>query len=337
MEHRIRILDGWRGLAVLSVLFGHFFGVPGLNLGIIGVELFFVLSGRLMAEILFVEGVALDRFFPRRFSRVYPALFMFACVAMVASKFMPGAHMGLGHFLTVITFTYNYYSLAVPHAGVIDHIWSLCIEEHLYFVLGAIAFVHRRRPLPVPAVLAALAALCAFDGLISTLLGYDYYHVYWRSDVRGASILIGAAAFLWLRHRSAPGWLAPALALLGVALNSDALPDPLKYTAGTACLASAVALLPSAVQSVRDGLQSRALLWFGLVSYSIYLWQQPFYTLSHKVGFAGILAPVAIVVGFGSFTLVEQPARRWLNRFFDRLRDRAHIASGFESAPTGLP
>ncbi|MER8439084.1 hypothetical protein NKH36_02770 [Mesorhizobium sp. M1312] len=51
---RLAHLDGWRGLSIVLVLIGHFFPVPGINLGVMGVEFFFVLSGRLMAEILFV-------------------------------------------------------------------------------------------------------------------------------------------------------------------------------------------------------------------------------------------------------------------------------------------
>jgi peptidoglycan/LPS O-acetylase OafA/YrhL len=74
---RLSALDGWRGLAILGVLFDHFVTKSGINLGRFGVELFFVLSGRLMAEILFVQKMPLNVFFLRRFSRVYPALFVF--------------------------------------------------------------------------------------------------------------------------------------------------------------------------------------------------------------------------------------------------------------------
>jgi peptidoglycan/LPS O-acetylase OafA/YrhL len=51
---RLSYLDGWRGLAIICVLAGHFLFIKSFNLGPFGVELFFVLSGRLMADILFV-------------------------------------------------------------------------------------------------------------------------------------------------------------------------------------------------------------------------------------------------------------------------------------------
>ncbi|MER9742940.1 acyltransferase family protein [Mesorhizobium sp. M0187] len=58
---RLAYLDGWRGLSIALVLIGHFFPVPGINLGVLGVEFFFVLSGRLMGEILFIERFPLKK------------------------------------------------------------------------------------------------------------------------------------------------------------------------------------------------------------------------------------------------------------------------------------
>ena len=82
---RIAYLDGWRGLAVLLVFVGHFITTWGVNYGRLGVELFFVLSGRLMAEILFERELDLGKFYWRRFSRVFPALLVFATVIYFAA------------------------------------------------------------------------------------------------------------------------------------------------------------------------------------------------------------------------------------------------------------
>ena len=56
----IGYLDGWRGMAILLVLIGHFYPIKAMNLGTLGVDLFFVLSGRLMADILFVQKAKLN-------------------------------------------------------------------------------------------------------------------------------------------------------------------------------------------------------------------------------------------------------------------------------------
>src|SRR5690242_20540314 len=102
---RVGYLDGWRGAAILSVLFGHFVTSQGLNLGRFGVELFFVLSGRLMAEILFVRQTPLKTFFPRRLARIYPALFVFAVVVFVVGWVTPFKGPSLLNLLAVITLT----------------------------------------------------------------------------------------------------------------------------------------------------------------------------------------------------------------------------------------
>ena len=74
---RYDYLDGWRGLAIGILLIGHFFPVPGINLGAVGVNLFFVLSGWLMARLLFVQQVSSASFYRRRISRIFPAHFFF--------------------------------------------------------------------------------------------------------------------------------------------------------------------------------------------------------------------------------------------------------------------
>ena len=137
---RLAYLDGWRGLSIALVLIGHFFPVPGINLGVLGVEFFFVLSGRLMGEILFVERYPLKKFFKRRFSRIYPALLVFVVVSMIA---LSGTFIAFKWkaALTALTFTYNYAGILVTRAGALDHIWSLCVEEHAYIILALISVV----------------------------------------------------------------------------------------------------------------------------------------------------------------------------------------------------
>ena len=70
---QLSYLDGWRGLAILLLLVGHFLPVPGVNLGAIGVRLFFALSGFLMVRLLITQRVPIARLLfsmqPRRSAR----------------------------------------------------------------------------------------------------------------------------------------------------------------------------------------------------------------------------------------------------------------------------
>jgi peptidoglycan/LPS O-acetylase OafA/YrhL len=324
---RVGYLDGWRGAAILSVLFGHFVTSQGLNLGRFGVELFFVLSGRLMAEILFVRETPLQAFFPRRLARIYPALFAFALAMLLAGAATSLNGPSLVNFLAVITLTSNYVGLGTHIAAVTQHIWSLCVEEHAYILLGLIAFVRRRVAFPVAGACAGLAVLGMLNGALQTLSGLGYYQVYWRSDVRAASILISVAVYLALRGK-APAWLsfrgAPiVLGLAALALQVDAAPDPLKYSLGTTLLAASLALMPRAPGGVLRALENPVMVRAGVYSYSLYLWQQPFYLATKALWMHLLLLPAAAVAALLSYYLIEQPARTALNGLIGRrLRGR---------------
>lgn len=338
MVDRVRYLDGWRGCAILAVILGHYFTSQGLNLARFGVELFFVLSGRLMAEILFVREKPLVSFFVRRFSRVYPALLFFSLSMLVVAALLGTNDPTRLQFLSVVTLTYNYAFGAIGRTSLLGHTWSLCVEEHMYILLGMVALLCRKysqiRPVQV---LIALISAAVTVGAVQTFLGMHYYDVYWRSDVRGASILMGAAAYLTLRD-NVPAWLSPryipvALAIIALALNVNAIPDPIKYSFGTASLAMSLVLIHRSWKWVLAILEHRALWALGTLSYSLYLWQQPFYKAGHgvleRIGFL----PLAIIAAILSYKLIEQPARRMINEKLHTLR--SGIAENTEK-PKGI-
>jgi peptidoglycan/LPS O-acetylase OafA/YrhL len=316
---RIRYLDGWRGLSILLVVAGHFLPKHMIGIANEGVEFFFVLSGRLMAEILFVDRMALPKFYQRRLSRVYPAMFVFVVLTLVAMHWTALAYKPLAAVMA-LTFTINYGLALVHGVPAIDNLWSLCIEEHAYLILGLIALVARRRAMRPAVLIAALGTLSAIDGAVSSgLLHQTYFQTYWRTDARLASIFFSAAAFLILRGRRLPAW-TPVLAL-AAAVGFAFAPMWLHYSLGTLCLAVAICSLERAPAPVLKALSFPLLTTLGLWSYSIYLWQQPFYRL-HLAGQLSLGAALLLAVGMAiaSFRFVEQPARQWLNARFARRR-----------------
>lgn len=316
---RLAYLDGWRGLSIALVLIGHFFALPGINLGVLGVEFFFVLSGRLMAEILFVERYPLKRFFKRRFSRIYPALLVFVVVTMIA---LSGTFIAFKWkaALTALTFTYNYAGIFVNRAGALDHIWSLCIEEHAYIILAAISAVVASRGRVVP-ILLFLALLAMVNGAVSYwFLHMDYEATYWRTDVHIASILLSAAICLLKADGKLPAllkgpYVAVTAAAGAVLLFMDPVSTPIHYLVAVPLLAIAVNALDFSTRIFSDLLSSWPMATLGLWSYSLYLWQQPFYKFVYEQGsdpwlmLAGVFA-----CALCSYYVIERPAREWLNR-----------------------
>ena len=333
-EHRIPVLDGWRGLAILGVLIDHFLGAQGINLGRFGVELFFVLSGRLMADILFVRRTPLRVFFPRRFSRVYPALFCFATIMFAVAQLFKPFDIAPSVYLAALCFTMNYTAIFWEVTPAIDHLWSLAVEEHCYMLLGALAALGRWQPrLPVVPIILLLVGLAILDGLYQTYVWRLHYHnAFWKTDVRGASILISVAVYLsWQARAIRPAWLTQPMtpvwfALAGVALNFNILPDPVKYSLGTLCLAVAVTTLEQVPRPVAAVLRSRFLTLLGVGSYSLYLWQQPFSLIPDPaLKYASFVAIAALAAL--SYGLVEQPARKALNRWLTPHLHPAHPAT----------
>ncbi|MER8885094.1 acyltransferase [Mesorhizobium sp. M0816] len=316
---RLAYLDGWRGLSIALVLIGHFFPVPGINLGVLGVEFFFVLSGRLMAEILFVEYYPLKKFFKRRFSRIYPALLIFVVAAMVA---LSGTFIAFKWkaALTALTFTYNYAGILVTRAGALDHIWSLCVEEHAYIILAMISVVVSGRS-RVIVLLGALSVLAMANGAISyRVLAIGYEGTYWRTDVHIASILLSAVLCLLKADDRLPALLkgphvALAATVVAVLLFMAAVPTPIHYLVAVPLLALAVNLLDFSSRYLTGFLSSLPMTMLGLWSYSLYLWQQPFYQFVDIKGSSPwLMLAAAFACALCSYYIIEKPARYWLNR-----------------------
>lgn len=314
---RYAYLDGWRGLSILAVLIGHFMSIHGFNAGRFGVEMFFVLSGRLMAEILFIKHTPLPSFFKRRISRVWPALFVFIIAMwLIFGRTENDLHVGYQSVLSTLTFTYNYYSLYVEHSPVLDHIWSLCIEEHTYILLAFVAFLSRKYRFDPIKPLIALCLLFLANGALLTFSQHlDYYNVYWRSDTRSASILIGVIIFLVFTQSGKKVNALTSVTLFGlaVALNMNPVPDPIKYSLGTVCVAIAICTIKELPDYLMKFLCHPLLTRVGLISFSLYLWQQPFYKMLH-VGYSKVaLLVLAMMIATLSYHFIEVPVRKYLN------------------------
>lgn len=307
-------LDGWRGMAVLLVVAGHF-GLDhavSRNLSTLGVELFFALSGRLMAEILFVKKAPLASFFFRRFSRIYPAFFIYVIATTLLLQNSPLEHGPVAAALA-LTFTINY-GMAFGHrVAVLDHIWSLCVEEHAYAMLAAV------RALTVKYVTALVIILIiATLTLLNKILQLDALNgkqsdFAWRTDVALNSIFFGTAGWMLIRNRSYSSWLFLA-AFLTAAILRLFTNSWVSTCAAPILIAIAVCTIDQAPAIIRRAFENHTVRWLGLISFSLYLWQQPFYKWYVNGGDLGTALAGTLLCAVASCYFVEIPARNFLNR-----------------------
>lgn len=317
---RVASLDGWRGFAILLVTIGHFAPFPTGRLADTGVELFFVLSGRLMAELLIVRAQPLPGFFLRRAARIVPAyaVYVALCTVAVAIPALVGAKsFPANGVLAAAGFVTNYQPQAAV-VGIFEHTWSLAVEEHGYVLLAAIALIVARRSRLATVAALVLAGAAMLNGLrLVPLDSPDGPYAYWRTDVRVASILLGFAFHLALL-RLDPAWLkrlalaVPVLFAAGMALHTAILPEAIQCTLGSVLLALAVNLVEHSAAPLRRLFELRALALLGLISFSFYLWQQPFMLVARLGGWPVMLA-LSIGCGIVSYRYVERPLRRRLN------------------------
>lgn len=328
---RVTALDGWRGIAVLTLLAGHFVPHLGLdapawsaNFGRVGVELFFALSGGLMGTLLFGRAMALRTFAVRRFARVVPSMWVFVVVACGVTLLRGGPLSPTAVGLSLSGWA-NFQPLLDPAEGPVrlDHLWSVCVELQGYVVLGGLAAVSRRWRLDPAVLIGAVVALCwAVLGLQAAGgAPLPYYTTFWRPDTRLTALLLGAL-FVALHDRSRlpldrlPAW--PLALGAGLLLQVNLVPDVLKYTAGSALIALGCASLSRAAGPGSRWLGHPVLVAFGTVSYSLYLWQQLFYADKGVLRWPVALT-LAVLTGFAAHHLWD----RWLHHWtLDRLEQR---------------
>ncbi len=321
MTGRIAGLDVIRGIAIGLVMLRH--AVPDVfgGAGVVGVVMFFALSGYLITGLLVGElettgRIDLGRFYRRRARRLVPALlFLVAGVVVVTLALDPiGDRRELGKtVLVALTWTGN---LPFGHASdATFHLWTLATEEQFYLVwpaLLALAFARGR----VGAALVAVAAACLLACVVTLLwLSESPDLAYALPTSWAICFVIGAATRIHQERLSLPAYAVP-VALAGLALLS-VIPlrgHALTYLAGGPAIATLTAVL---LLSWRTWIEvttpaMRALVWLGTVSYAAYLWNYPLtiWLRPHSDLAGPLAAALTLLVAALSWRLVEAPLAR---------------------------
>jgi peptidoglycan/LPS O-acetylase OafA/YrhL len=319
-------LDGLRAFAVLVVIAYHlgFAWAPG---GLLGVGVFFTLSGYLITDLLLAQvarrgGIRLARFWLARARRLLPALFlMLVVVTAWVTVFGPAQPSQFRDAVAAAALYVSNWQLILHHVSYfarfappspLNHLWSLAVEEQFYIVwpfllLLGLRLVRDRNPLGIRPRLAAATLLAALASAVAMAILYhpslDPSRVYYGTDTRACELLVGAAlAMVWPSRRLTAA-IAPrardALDALGVAglLGICLLVwrtsefSPFLYQGGFVLLAVSTALVVAALAhpACRLGpvLGWAPLRWIGVRSYGIYLWHFPIIVLTSPAGVHG--------------------------------------------------
>lgn len=348
MKYRTDI-DGLRAIAVLSVVGFHAFGVKG---GFVGVDIFFVISGFLISTILLTNlennKFSFIHFYAKRIRRIFPALILTLFVSFIIGWFvlLPDEYKQLGkHVAGASVFISNF--LLWNESGYFDkeaiykpllHLWSLGVEEQFYILWPLLLWTAWKKKFNFVYLIVAIT-------LISFLLNAkgvrsDSVAAFYSPQTRFWELLSGSfiAWLLLFNHKknvdtnvipfnsnANRNLLRNVLSFSGVlliifclvALSKDNYflgPLGLIPTVGTVLIIAA----GSEAWINRTILSHRTLVWFGLISFPLYLWHWPLLVFS-KLSVAGgtvdqrtakILAvAISILLAWLTYKLIETPIR----------------------------
>jgi peptidoglycan/LPS O-acetylase OafA/YrhL len=381
-EQRSGVLDGVRAVAIISVLLFHA-GATWLPGGFLGVDVFFVLSGFLITSILLRElresgRISFRDFYAARARRLLPGLVLvLAATSVLASTVARDAAARVrGDLLGVLTYTANWsdiahqqsYFEATGRPALLQHLWSLAVEEQFYLICPAVLLFAWMRWGRRGVGWIALAGAVSSTTLMTCLsvvrdepVMHDASRLYFGTDTHSMGLLIGCAlaavgqprelaAARSVRTTDAgrvvvggAAWLALiALAASMVVTDSD---SALLYRGGflgVAMLTAALIVLSSQPgPGVGRVLSAAPMRYVGTRSYGIYLWHWPIFMVTRTgidnglSGTTNLLLRLGLTLGAAelSYRFVELPIRRGLlGRAWTSWRARGASRAGAKAA-----
>ncbi len=336
-------LDGWRALAILAVIFHHgsvyslgIFNTRWLyEYGAFGVDVFFAISGLLISSRLLDEeqisgSIHLKRFYIRRFFRIVPPAFLYLLVVALLAK---GSVISVSkhEWFEALLFCRNYVTIfgaavSGESGWYTGHFWSLSLEEQFYLILPAILVLSAKR--------YRAAMLTAFIFLIAVHRFFILHLRPWRyiefhADVRLDALLVPALFAVLISNVEIRALFKHLLRFWPLlALATFCLIPFGKNQAWHISLL--IVLMPCIVLGSvlnPDNFGGKVLEWtwlryIGRISYSLYLWQQLFFTqhfvLSEPIGLWQTW-PLNLILTFGcaiaSYYLLERPLARLGHRW----------------------
>lgn len=356
-------IDGLRALAVLSVILFHLNRqwLPG---GFVGVDIFLVISGYLITSILYhdlkSDQFGFMKFYQRRIARIFPAFFTVALSTITVAYFIYSEHdlaragsnlVAASMSLTNIKYMLlgDYFKISLD-AEPFMHYWSLSIEEQYYLLFPLLLFVTfryaRNYLVPILALILviSLAGCILFTPVNSVWTFYLLPTRAWElfagcllAIVEGNStgpmrvpawvslggvILIGGSVTLIQEGPHFPGWLAtlPVMGAIALLMQSQGL------------------------NYVTSWLSTGPMVAIGKISYSLYLWHWPVYSmvdygyLFESNSTRNILKiTISFVLAAACYRFIEKPARAYLNRPRNHVRAFGALAGALAlSIPLGI-
>lgn len=334
MNYRADI-DGLRALAVSAVIFFHA-GFSGFSGGYLGVDVFFVISGYLIAHVVvasYGRPGALVNFYSRRIARLLPALYLVLFSTLLALYFfaLPDFLVSYAKSMMSVIFFYSnfffyseagYFSEAAERLPLL-HTWSLSVEEQFYLFFPFLIFFLLKYFSNFTLRVVGGLAVASFAGYIWAVFFWPN-GAFFFTPIRGWELLWGAFLALCSRQvvlnmgtRLADALCCLSLFLIGSSfylVNSSI--NPL-WGAGVVFFSGVLLCFTPYSSFIKRLLSLRALISLGVLSYSLYLWHQPVFAGYRVIvephistSMAWVLISISLLLSVATYRMVENPFRK---------------------------
>ncbi|HUZ67966.1 MAG TPA: acyltransferase family protein [Beijerinckiaceae bacterium] len=332
-------IDGLRAIAVIAVVLFHA-DIGRFSGGYVGVDVFFVISGYLITQIISSELAAgsfsIARFYERRIRRIAPPLLAMLALTLIGGYWLllPDQYLGTANaaFATeafVSNILFYHQSGYFAQAGGVNpmlHTWSLAVEEQFYLFFPIfMIFLHRLALERLKIILIILFA--GSLALASIAVFYFPTATFYLFPARAWELLTGALLAVGAVPNSAPQrrWLRETEAALGLALIAIAVvfyTDETPFPGASAlppALGAALIIHANADEQTLVGrlLSLRPIVFVGLISYALYLFHWPIFTFLRQYLLTPALSGPSALLGVAlsgalaalSLYIIERPFR----------------------------
>lgn len=340
MEYR-REIDGLRALAVIPVILFHA-GFEYFGGGFVGVDIFFVISGYLIATIIIKElekdNFSISDFYERRARRILPALFfvMIVCIPFAWFWLLPSDMKDFSKSLVAVSFFASnilfwnesgYFDTAAELKPLL-HTWSLAVEEQYYLIFPILLILlwkaGKRTITTVFGIIFILSLACA-----QWMAYKNPSAAFFLLPTRAWEMLIGAFAALYIPRsehinigkskKEICGLLGLSMIFYSIFFFNNSTPFPSLYTLVPTLGALLIIYFSTDDTIVGKILGNKFLVGIGLLSYSAYLWHQPLFAFARHRSvseptqfFFLILTAITLALAYLSWRFIETPFRNKL-------------------------
>lgn len=320
MKH-IKQIDGLRFIAVFFVLIEHFASAIGkyISAGYFGVDLFFVISGFLITNILLNNNenfiVAYKKFLGRRTLRIFPVYYLTVFILLILNQTQIKQY--LVNYLTY-SFNYAWVYYNIPNSGV-SHFWSLCVEEQFYLFWPFIVLLMRNNLKAIKYVILTLIFISFAQmslNIFPLIQKYNQVGLF----PRAGSLAMGAFGVILIKENKLPFKIlndikAEIFMLLLLIINLI-IDYKIKYPLLAICSLFFILKAYSnsfKISSLNSFLSNKFIIYIGTISYGIYVFHFPIDEYFTKYIFNPYFWLKINFNYFGKFKIIEY--HPWLIKF----------------------